>query len=158
MNLIAKDIRTNRQQFESIVCDFRVYWGKVYRGEVTKALADVAEQLKGDPKNDALKAERYALEQVCAKIKGTTLTDEIRDLIKQLHDEDKLTFSCLTADYIRTSLNGLSYVAEDGVTICAKKRIKGTDDYEWKPVEKWTESKVGRYFRMATMRINEQSK
>ena len=150
MNLIAKDIRVNRQKFESIVSDFRTYWGKVYRSEVTKALNDAI--AAGD------KAERYALEQVCAKIKGTTLTDEVRDLIKQLHDEDKLTFSCLTADYIRTALDGLSYVAEDGVTLCERKRIKGTDDYEWKPVEKWTESKVGRYFRLATVRINEQSK
>ena len=158
MNQVAKEIRTNRQKFESIANDFRVYWGKVYRSEVTRAMESVAGQLKDDPKNEALKAERYALEQVCAKIKGTTLTDEIRDIVKQLHDEDKLTFSCLTADYIRTALSGLSYVAEDGVTLCEKKRIKGTDDYEWKPVEKWTESKVGRYFRLATIRINEQSK
>lgn len=158
MNQVANDIRTNRQKFESIASDFQVYWGKVYRNEVTKAMEDVAEQLKGDPKNADLKAKRYALEQVCAKIKGTTLTDDIKDIVKQLHDEDKLTFSCLTADFIRTALTGLSYVAEDGVTLCERKRIKGTDDYEWKPVEKWTESKVGRYFRLATIRINEQSK
>ena len=150
INAIAKDIRVNRQKFESIVNEFRAYWGKVYRHEVTEELNKVVEALKNDAKNVELKNKRYGLEQVCAKIKGMTLTDEISALIKQMHDEDKLTFACLTTDFIVNGLAGTKFVTEDGI-ICERKRIKGTEDFEYKPIEKWTESKVGRYFRMAVI-------
>lgn len=156
MNAIAKDIRVNRQKFDSIVVDYRAYWGKVYRNEVTKYLSDIIEQQKSDS-SDALKKERYAIEQVCARIKGITLSDEVKAIVKQMHDEDKLTFSCLRSEYIVNGLKGLDFVGEvDGEDVLfEKKKIKGTDEYEWKPVEKWTEAKVGRYFRLATLRINE---
>lgn len=154
INAIAKDIRANRQKFESIVNDFRAYWGKVYRNEVTAELNKVAELLKNDPKNETLKNQRYALEQVCAKIKGLTLTDEIKGIIRELHEVDKLTFSCLRADYIVNGLSGLDYVNEAG-EVCEQKKNKVTGEKEWKPIEKWTEAKVGRYFRLATVRINE---
>lgn len=156
MNQIAKDIRINRQKFESIVGDFRAYWGKVYRNEVTKYLNDIIERQKSD-NSDSLKRERYAVEQVCARIKGLTLSDDIKGLIRTMHDDDKLTFSCLTPDYIRKGLEGLSYVDEDG-TIMEQRKNKETGEKEWMPIEKWTEAKVGRYFRLATVRINEQSK
>ena len=155
MNKIAKDIRTNRQQFTSIVGDFRAYWGKVYRGEVTAYLNGLNERIKADPKNDELKRERYAVEQVCAKIKGLTLTDEIRDLVKTMHDVDKLTFSCLTTDYIVNGLNGLDYIGEDGTIREFRKASKEAEEKTWEPIVKWTEAKVGRYFRLATIRINE---
>lgn len=154
INAIAKDIRVNRQKFESIVNEFRAYWGKVYRNEVTAELNKVAELLKTDPKNETLKNQRYALEQVCAKIKGLTLTDEIKGIIRELHEVDKLTFSCLRADYIVNALTGLDYVNEAG-EVCEQKKNKVTGEKEWKPIEKWTEAKVGRYFRLATVRINE---
>ena len=154
MNTIARDIRTNRQQFSSILNEFRVYWGKVYRNEVTKAMNDAIE--RGD------KAERYALEQVCAKIKGTTLKDDIKALIVEMHDDDKLTFSCLTEEYIVNGLDGLDYVAKDdeGKNYLRefRKANKEATEKTWEPVVKWTEAKVGRYFRLATIRINEQSK
>ena len=158
MNAIARDIRTNRTAFESIVNDFRTYWGKVYRGEVTKAMNDIAEQLKNDPKNEALKAQRYALEQVCAKIKGLNLSDDIKALIVDMHDNDKLTFSCLTTDYIVNGLKGLDYVGENNEIRELRKKDKEATEKTWEPVVKWTESKVGRYFRLATIRINEQTK
>ena len=162
MNAIAKDIRNNRQEFSSIVNDFRAYWGKVYRNEVTKYLDDIKEAQKNEPKNEALKRERYAIEQVCARIKGLELSDEIRGLIKQMHDEDKLTFSCLTEDYILTGLAGLGYVATDNEGhpyLCElRKASKEATEKTWEPVTKWTEAKVGRYFRLATIRINEESK
>lgn len=154
INAIAKDIRANRQKFESIVNDFRAYWGKVYRNEVTTELNKVAELLKTDPKNETLKNQRYALEQVCAKIKGLTLTDEIKGIIRELHDVDRLTFSCLRADYITTALEGLDYIGADG-QVYEQKKNKQTGEKEWKVIEKWTEAKVGRYFRLATVRINE---
>lgn len=157
MNAIAKDIRTNRQKFESIVGDFRAYWGKVYRNEVTKYLNDIIERLKSEPKNEALKRERYAIEQVCARIKSLVLKDEIRDLIKQMHDEDKLTFACLNTDYIVNALNGLGYVGE-GNELREERKNKDTGVKEWMPVEKWTEAKVGRYFRNAAIVLNERSK
>lgn len=162
MNAIAKDIRNNRQEFSSIVNDFRAHWGKVYRNEVTKYLDDIKEAQKNEPKNEALKRERYAIEQVCARIKGLELSDEIRGLIKQMHDEDKLTFSCLRVDYITTGLNGLGYVANDDEGhpyLCElRKASKEATEKTWEPVTKWTEAKVGRYFRLATIRINEESK
>lgn len=154
INAIAKDIRVNRQKFESIVNEFRAYWGKVYRNEVTAELNKLAELLKNDPKNETLKNQRYALEQVCAKIKGLDLTDEIKGIIRELHEVDKLTFSCLRADYIVNGLSGLDYVNEAG-EVCEQKKNKVTGEKEWKPIEKWTEAKVGRYFRLATVRINE---
>lgn len=157
INAIAKDIRANRQKFESIVNEFRAYWGKVYRPEVTDALNKVVGALKDDPKNQELKNERYAIEQVCAKIKGLTLTDEIRDLIKQMHDADGLTFECLTADYIVDGLSGLDYVNADGI-VCEQKKNKETGEKEWKPVEKWTESKVGKYFRLVVIRKMDSNK
>ena len=155
MNKIAKSIRENRQKFDSVVNEFCTLWGKVYRGEVTEAVNKVSEALKNDPKNQALKNERYALEQVCAKIKGTTLTPEIKDLIKSMHDDDKLTFSCLTTDYIVNGLNGLDYIGEDGTIREFRKASKEATEKTWEPVVKWTEAKVGRYFRLATIRINE---
>lgn len=162
MNAIARDIRTNRQQFSAILNDFRAYWGKVYRNEVTKYLSDIQTAQKADPKNEGLKAERYAIEQVCAKIKALTLKDEIRAIIKSMHDDDKLTFSCLREDYILTGLNGLNYVANDAEGhpyLCEfRKANKEATEKTWEPVVKWTESKVGRYFRLATIRINEESK
>lgn len=154
INAIAKDIRVNRQKFESIVNEFRAYWGKVYRNEVTTELNKVAELLKNDPKNETLKNQRYALEQVCAKIKGLTLTDEIKGIIRELHEVDKLTFSCLRADYIVNGLSGLDYIGADG-QVYEQKKDKATGEKVWKPIEKWTEAKVGRYFRLATVRINE---
>lgn len=158
MNTIARDIRTNRTAFESIVNDFRAYWGKVYRGEVTKSLNDIAERLKTDPKNEALKAQRYALEQVCAKIKGLNLSDDIKALIVDMHDNDKLSFSCLTTDYIVNGLKGLDYVGPNNEIRELRKKDKEATEKTWEPVVKWTEAKVGRYFRLATVRINEQSK
>lgn len=155
MNAIAREIRNNRNGFESIVNDFRVYWGKVYRNEVTKVLNDVNEQLKVDKDNKDLKAFRYALETVCAKIKGTTVSDESKAIIKAMHDEDKLTFSCLTKDYIVTALTGLDYVNDEGELCEFRKASKEAEVKTWEPIVKWTESKVGRYFRLATIRINE---
>ena len=160
MNQIAKDIRVNRQKFESIVGDFRAYWGKVYRNEVTKYLNDIIERQKSD-NSDSLKRERYAVEQVCARIKGLTLSDDIKGLIRTMHDDDKLTFSCLTPDYIIKGLEGLGYVGEvngEKVLCELRKATKDATEREWMPIEKWTEAKVGRYFRLATVRINEQSK
>lgn len=155
MNQVAKDIRMNRQEFESIVNDFRVYWGKVYRNEVTARMNEVAAALKEDPKNQALKNERYALEQVCAKIKGTQLKDEIKALIREMHEDDKLTFSCLTVDYIVNGLKGLDYIGENNEIREFRKASKEATEKTWEPVVKWTEAKVGRYFRLATVRINE---
>ena len=155
MNAIAREIRNNRNGFESIVNDFRVYWGKVYRNEVTKMLNDVSEQLKSDPKNEALKNFRYALETVCAKIKGTTITDESKAIIRSMHEDDKLTFSCLTKEYIVNALTGLNYVNDEGELCEFRKENKDAVEKTWLPVARWTESKVGRYFRLATIRINE---
>ena len=154
MNKVAKAIRESRISFENIVNDFRAYWGKVYRGEVTEALNKAIQA--GD------KANRYALEQVCAKIKGLTLREDTKALIKSMHDEDKLTFSCLREEYIVNGLNGLGFVGvgEDGKPVLCELRKKDKEATEktWEPVAKWTEAKVGRYFRLATVRINEQSK
>ena len=158
MNAIAKDIRVNRQKFENIVNDFRAYWGKVYRNEVTKYLDDIKAAQQNDPKNESIKAERYAIEQVCARIKGLTLSDEIRDLIRTMHNDDKLTFSCLTTDYIIKGLSGLDYVNGQGELCEFRKASKDATEKSWCPIEKWTEAKVGRYFRLATIRINEESK
>lgn len=155
MNAIAREIRNNRNGFESIVNDFRVYWGKVYRNEVTKVLNDVSEQLKTDKDNADLKAFRYAIETVCAKIKGTTVSDESKAIIREMHNEDKLTFSCLTKDYIVNALNGLDFVNEAGELCELRKASKDAPEKTWQPVVKWTESKVGKYFRLATVRLNE---
>ena len=150
---LAREIRTDRERFDSIVKDFRAYWGKVYRKEATESLNKVVEQLKGDKENESLKNERYALEQICAKIKGLSISDEIRTIITEMHDEDGLTFNQLTADYIVNGLTGTPYVNENR-QLCEKKKIKGTDKVLWKPVSKWTEAKVGRFFRLATVGVN----
>lgn len=155
MNYVAKDIRINRQKFESIVGEFRAYWGKVYRNEVTVYLNEVIERQKTDK---SLKAERYAIEQVCAKIKGLNLSDEVKSIIKSMHDDDKLTFACLTPDYIKNALQGLDYVNADGDICEFRKASKDAAEKTWCPVEKWTESKLGRYFRLAAIRISEQNK
>lgn len=158
MNAIAREIRNNRNGFESIVNDFRVYWGKVYRKEVTAVLNEVTEQLKADKENAELKALRYALETVCAKIKGTTVSEESVAIIKAMHDVDKLTFSCLTKEYIVNALTGLNYVNGDGELCEFRKANKDDLEKSWVPVAKWTESKVGKMFRLATIRLNEQNK
>lgn len=159
MNAVAKSIRMDRQQFESIAVEFRARWGKVYRNEVTAYLNELNERLKNDPKNTALKNERYAVEQVCAKIKGLNLDDEIRDLIKAMHDEDGVTFSCLTTDYIVNGLTGLGYIGTDDegkpVVRELRKASKEATEKTWEPIVKWTEAKFGRYIRLATIRINE---
>ena len=153
INALARDIRSNRAKFENIVNDFKAYWGKVYRKELTEALNKVTESLKGDKENESLKNERYGLEQICAKTKGLTLSDDIRTIITEIHDEDGLTFDRLTAGYIIDGLTGTPYVNEAG-ELCEKKKVKGTDKVEWKPIERWTEAKVGRYFRLATIGVN----
>lgn len=159
---VARYIRANRAQFEAIMNDFRAYWGKIYRGEVSAAMNDILERLKTDPKNDELKRARYALEQVCAKIKGITVPEDIANDIRTMHDDDKLTFSCLRADYILTSLNGLDYVANDDEGKPYLRELRKADktatERTWEPVVKWTEAKVAKYLRLATIRINEQSK
>lgn len=155
INAVARSIRERRNEFNNICAEFRATWAKVYRGELSKAMNDICERLKTDPKNAELKAERYALEQVAAKVKGLNISDEVRDLVRELHDVDKLTFSCLNPDYIRTGLAGTSFV-NDSNDICElRKANKEATEKTYEPILRWTEFKVGKYFRLATVRINE---
>lgn len=155
--VICKDIRVNRQQFESNVNEFRAYWGKAYKSELHAELNRVVGLLKEDPKNQTLKNQRYGLEQVCAKVKAMTLSDEVKEVIVNLHDNYGLTFECLTADFIRNNLTGTDYVTEAGVREL-RKANKDATEKTWNAVEKWTPAKVGRYFRLAIIAKQELSK
>lgn len=157
ISVICKDIRMNRQQFESNVNEFRAYWGKVYKNELKGELERIVGLLKDDPKNQVLKNQRYGLEQVCAKVKAMTLSDEVKDVIVNLHDNYGLTFDCLTADFIRENLTGTDYVNEDGVRELRKASKEATEK-TWEIIEKWTPAKVGRYFRLAIIAKQELSK
>lgn len=149
MNTVAREIRNNRNTITAIINEFRAYWCKLYRSEANEAYKTAC--ANGD------KGERYAIEQIFAKCKSLTIKPEIAEIIGGMHDADKVNFSSLSEEHVKTALAGLDYVNGAG-ELCEKKRIKGTDEYEWKPVEKWTEAKVGRYFRLAAIRLNEQSK
>jgi len=162
MNEIARGINARRNEFEAIVNEFRAVWSKVYRNELNEAYKSVCERLKGvEAKSDeerALKNERYALEQVLAKIKSLTLTADERDMVRTMHDEDGLTLNDLTKEYIIGRLNETSYVREfvreDGTTIACLQEMrknKDTGEKEWRVVERWTVMKVGRYFRLANI-------
>jgi hypothetical protein len=155
--VICKDIRVNRQQFENNVNEFRAYWGKVYKPEMLAELKRIVDELHEDPKNQALKNQRYALEQVCAKVKSMTLSDEVKEVIVNLHDNYGLTFECLTADFIRENLTGTDYVNEDGVREL-RKANKDATEKTWEIIEKWTPAKVGRYFRLAIIAKQELNK
>lgn len=157
ISVICKDIRVNRQQFESNVNEFRAYWGKAYKSELLAELKRIVDELHGDPKNQALKNQRYSLEQVCAKVKAMTLSDEVKEVIVNLHDNYGLTFECLTADFIRENLTGTDYVSEDGVRELRKASKEATEK-TWELVERWTPAKVGRYFRLAIIAKQELSK
>lgn len=156
--VIAKDIRVNRQQFETNVNEFRAYWGKAYKSELLAELKRIVDELHGDPKNQTLKNQRYGLEQVCARVKAMTLSDEVKEVIANLHDNYGLTFECLTADYIRTNLSGTDYVSADGDVLEMRKASKEDTEKSWNPIEKWTPAKVGKYFRLAIIAKQEMSK
>ena len=146
MNFVAREIRNNRNNATAIINDFRAYWCKLYRAEANAAYAAACKS--------GNKAERYAIETIFAKCKSLTISAEATEIIKGMHDVDRVNFESLNFDHVKTALQGLDFVNESG-ELCEKKRIKGTDSYEWKPVEKWTEAKVGRYFRLAALRLEE---
>ena len=156
--VICKDIRVNRQQFENNVNEFRAYWGKAYKPELHAELNRIVALLKEDPKNQTLKNQRYSLEQVCARVKAMTLSDEVKEVIVNLHDNYGLTFECLTADFINNNLTGTDYVNADGLVCELRKANKDATEKTWNAVEKWTPAKVGRYFRLAIIAKQELNK
>lgn len=157
MAVICKDIRVNRQKFENNVNEFRAYWGKAYKSELKAELERIVAALREDPKNQDLKNQRYGLEQVCAKVKSMVLTDEVKEVVANLHDNYGLTFECLTADFIRENLTGTDYVS-DGDVRELRKASKDATDKTWEIIEKWTPAKVGKYFRLAIIAKQEMSK
>lgn len=157
IGVIAKDINENRRKFETNVNEFRAYWGKVYKSEMLAELKRIVDELHEDPKNQALKNQRYALEQVCARVKAMVLTDEVKDVIANLHDNYGLAFGCLTADFIRENLTGTDYVSE-GLVRELRKKDKDATEKTWEEVERWTPAKVGRYFRLAIIAKQELNK
>lgn len=147
MNTLARDIRTNRAQVENIINEFRAYWCKLYRAEANSAYERA--------KNDGDKAERYAIEQLYARVKSMAIKPEIEAIVRDMHDNDRLVFGDLRLDYIRTALHGLDYVNEACELCELRKKDKEATEKTWEPVVKWTEAKVGRYFRLANIRVNE---
>ena len=151
MNSVARNINARRNSFEGIVSDFRATWGKVFPRDAKSELQGIVDALKDDPKNGALKADRYALECVLAKMKSIALSDEEVALVKEMC-EDGMKFKSLTMDYLERNLPS-EYLSEDGLPMEQKKN-KETGLKEWKVVEKWTVMKVGRYFRIANVNYN----
>lgn len=151
MNSVARNINTRRNSFEGIVSDFKATWGKVFPKDAKGELQNIVDALRIDPKNGTLKADRYALECVLAKMKSLVLSNEEITLVKEMNEEG-MEFKSLTMEYLEKNLPK-EYLSEDGLPMEQKKN-KETGVKEWKVVEKWTVMKVGRYFRLANVNYN----
>lgn len=165
MNEIARGINARRNEFDAIVNDFRAVWAKVYRDELKAEFDAIVNEIRAAKENGLNKDEmkqlndnRYALEQIQAKVKSLNLSADERELVRTMHDDDGLTFANLTREYIIERLSESTFVKEfereDGTTIpciMEQKKNKDTGEKEWKIVERWTVMKVGRYFRLANV-------
>ena len=113
MNSVARNINARRNSFEGIVSDFRATWGKVFPKDAKGKLQSIVDALKADPKNGALKADRYALECILAKMKSLVLSSEEVALVKEMNEEG-MKFKSLTMDYLEKNLPS-EYLSEDGL-------------------------------------------
>lgn len=151
MNSVARNINARRNSFEGIVSDFRATWGKVFPKDAKSELQNIVDALKVDKNNAALKADRYALECVLAKMKSIALKEDEVALVKEMNEEG-MKFKSITMDYLKKNLPK-EYLSEDGLPM-EQKTDKATGVKKWMVIEKWTVMKVGRYFRIANINYN----
>lgn len=151
-NNVARAIRQDRQTIEALCTEFRARWAKVYPKEFSDDLERINKMLKDAPKDELLRREKWALEQVACKRKALRLTDDVTESIKGLHDFG-LTFEKICLYWMEQGLQGTRFLNDDGV-VCEKKKNKETGEYEFVPIEKWTEAKFMRMLRIASVDVN----
>lgn len=136
---LAKSIRMDRQTIESMCVEFKARWAKVFPQEYKAQVDAIDELLKPNPKDKELRRAKWALEQVACKRKALDLSDEVKAHIVKLH-ECGLTIDKFDIEVIEAGLQNTRRLNEEG-QICEKKKNRETGEYEYKPIEKWTESK-----------------
>lgn len=151
MNTVARSINARRNTWEGIINDFQATWGKVFPKDAKGEYKAVVDAIKDSPNDADLKAKRYALECVLAKMKSITLEPEVVELVKEMNEEG-MKFKSLTMEYLERNLPS-KYLSEDKIPMEQKKN-KATGEKEWVVVERWTVMKVGRYFRLANVYYN----
>lgn len=147
---VAKAIRMDRQTIESMCMEFRARWAKVYPKEFAAELDRINALLKDTPKDAVLRREKWILEQVACKRKSLNV-DSIRESVEVLHDFG-ITFEKISLYHMEQGLVGTKYLNDEGA-VCDKKKNRETGEYEWVPVEKWTESKFMRILRFALVDV-----
>ncbi len=150
-NNVARAIRQDRQTIESLCTEFRARWAKVYPKEFSDEMERINKLLKDAPKDELLRREKWALEQVACKRKALRLTEDVTESIKGLHDFG-LTFEKICLYWMEQGLQGTRFLNEDGV-VCDKKKNKETGEFVFVPIEKWTEAKFMRMLRIASVDV-----
>lgn len=151
-NNVARAIRQDRQTIEALCTEFRARWAKVYPKEFSADMERINKLLKEAPKDELLRREKWDLEQVACKRKALRLTEDVTESIKGLHDFG-LTFEKICLYWMEQGLQGTRFLNDDGV-VCEKKKNKETGEYEFVPIEKWTEAKFMRMLRIASVDVN----
>lgn len=151
-NNVARAIRQDRQTIEALCTEFRARWAKVYPKEFSADMERINKLLKEAPKDELLRREKWDLEQVACKRKALRLTEDVTESIKGLHDFG-LTFEKICLYWMEQGLQGTRFLNDDGV-VCEKKKNKETGEYEFAPIEKWTEAKFMRMLRIASVDVN----
>lgn len=155
-NNVARAIRQDRQTIEALCTEFRARWAKVYPKEFSAEMERINALLKDAPKDELLRRDKWDLEQVACKRKALRLTEEVTESIKGLHDFG-LTFEKICLYWMEQGLQGTRFLNDDGV-VCDKKKNKETGEFEFVPIEKWTESKFMRMLRIASVDIQTEIK
>ena len=136
---LSKSIRMDRQTIEAMCVEFKARWAKVYPAEFKAQVDALVEVLKTDPKNKELRRAKWALDQIAGIRKQLNMSDEVVGHIKTLHNNG-LTIDKFDIEVIEAGLANTRWLNDEG-QICEKKKNRETGEYEWKPIEKWTESK-----------------
>lgn len=147
VNTISRAINAQRNTINAQIIDFGAYWVKSFRPEVNEVMEAIKEaQRQGVA---GAKEYRYMLEQMYARAKSLTLTNEEKTALKDMHD-DGFHFVDISLEYLVENLVGTEWMSETGELLKknSKKKIEAGEPL-YVPVTRWTPMMFGRYLRYA---------
>lgn len=147
INVVAKGINERRNNVKTIISDYLAMWTKVYKSETLDAYK------AAKAAND--KERTYYIETILAKAKSINLSNDEKDNIRDMYENDGLRFETLSLDFLVSNLEA-PYISETTNAngekvqiIMERKKDKETGETYYAEIEKWTVYKLARYFRLA---------
>lgn len=147
INVVAKGINERRNNVKTIISDYLAMWTKVYKSETLDAYKSAKAA------ND--KERTYYIETILAKAKSINLSNDEKDNIRDMYENDGLRFETLSLDFLVSNLEA-PYISETTNAngekvqiIMERKKDKETGETYYAEIEKWTVLKLARYFRLA---------